>query len=155
MNVTMSEYNSRAEMNNVTHSDTWPVQELGIGPCGPINYPTGVAIFNGYYTSSNITAAKALTLYTPGIYNCPAIFSVSSYLFYPMNSTAVVYGSCSPGPCFTTSISVSLTFGGYWTGTIPIGALSGGTFQAFPRGHYTVAAGDEWGQLDLLYFVVS
>jgi hypothetical protein len=40
---------------------------------------------------------------------------------------------------------------GYWESSNAVG----GTFHDLPPGKYTVAAGDEWGSLVLLYFVVS
>lgn len=155
MNISVSEYNPQTHPNNVTGSTDWPIQELSTGPCGPINNPMGVAVFEGYYTSANVSSATPLTMYAPGIYACPAEMLVKAYLFNPTSSLAALYGSCSPEPCFQIVTSASLAFSGYWTGTAAPGATGGGDFHSFPRGVYTIAAGDEWGELEFLYFVVS
>ena len=42
----------------------WPLQGLSLGPCGTLNYPFGVAIFAGYYTSANISTATPLSFMT-------------------------------------------------------------------------------------------
>ena len=152
LNVSISEYNTQAEANNVTASNGWPIADLSDGPCGTLNYPIGFAVFQGYYTGSNISSAKSLQLYAPGVYFCPMILTgIKSYGFGAHSSTAVVYGSCTPGPCFASEISTGAVVSEYWA----MDGLTGTTSHNLSAGVYTVAAGDEWGEMALLYFIVS
>jgi hypothetical protein len=156
ISVLIDEQNTLATANNVTASDNWSLKGLGVGPCGPVNYPMGVAIFQGNYTASNVSSAKPLQLYNPkGIYLCPVLVLVSSYSFAPSSDTASVFGSCgnsNPNPCLTDfKVSSEITVTGYWTW--PNGQQP--TFGNFTPGVYTLVGGDEWGALAVLHFVVQ
>ncbi len=150
VDIMASETNTLPTMNNVTASNQWPVKGLAVfeSPCGTVNHPFGMALYRGYY--GNVSLAKPLQLYAPEpVYHCPMILSkITQYSFYPENSTAQIWGSCVPGPCQTFAMFASLPVKGYWN----TGFLSDHT--ALIPGVYTVAAGNEWGQLELLYFVV-
>lgn len=152
VSVVIDEQNTLATVNNVSTSNSWPLRGLSLGPCGTTNYPFGVAIFQGYYTSSNVSSATPLQLYNPsGIYFCPAILSgINAYAFQPLSDSASVIGSCEPNPCFTDfKISSEITVTGYWSnGQEPI-------LGNFTPGVYTVVGGDEWGALAVLHFVVQ
>jgi hypothetical protein len=151
VSAAVDEYNTLAYTNNVTVANQWPLALNGLNgpPCWPGNYPVGLAIAEGYYTSSNITASKFLDLTNPGAtYACPAEFaSIAGYLFQPTNDTAAIYGSYGTGPYPTEKISVEVMGGGYWS--------QNGVLTTFPRGVYTVVAEDEWGNLALAYFTIS
>lgn len=152
VNISLAEYNTLAVVNNVTASSDWPILGLTDGACGTLNNPIGFEVFYGYYTDSNISSATPLELYPPGLRSCPMILSgIDSYVFQPGSSEADVYGSCSPGLCFAKEISSGGVVRGYWGS----GFLTGSTYQALSLGVYSVAAGDEWGSLTILYFVVS
>jgi hypothetical protein len=98
--VTVDERNTLAEVNNIPAADDWPLQGLSLGPCGTLNYPNGVAIFEGYYTSANISTAIPLKLYDPdALYHCPGILAViTAYEFQPSSDIASIYGSCDLKP---------------------------------------------------------
>lgn len=149
--VVIDEQNTLATVNNVSTSNSWPLKGLSLGPCGTLNYPIGVAIFQGYYTSSNVSSATPLQLYKPGTYHCPMILSeINAYAFQPSSDIASAYGSCDPNPCLTDfEISSEITVTGYW--------LNGqeAAPSNFTPGVYTVVAGDEWGALAVLHFVVQ
>ena len=151
VNVSLGEWNQLAQLNNVTAESDWALRGLSLGPCGTINYPMGIALFSGHYTASNISSATPLQLDAPGVYSCPMIMSVHDYSFHPLSSTADVYGSCTPGYCFTMKVASTNSVSGYWSG----GSSPDGGFRALPQGAYTVAAGDEWGSLALLHFTVE
>jgi len=152
VNISMSEFNPLSQPNNVTALRAWPIEGLSLGPCGTTNYPMGMEVFSGYYTASNVSSARSLPLDPPGIYNCPMILSsVGSYSFHPLSSEADVYGSCTAGPCLTLNVTSATLVSGYWAS----GFLTNGTFRALSPGTYTIAAGDEWGTLALLYITVS
>lgn len=147
INVTVS--NMLNSTNNVTTSNTWPVSDLALGPCGTTNYPMGVGIFQGYYSQDNISSAgKPLSIYNPGEFMCPMILSnISSYEFKPQSDSAQVLGSCGSGSCFEINTTSEVEAGGFWN--------SNRAYTSFPPGTYTVVAGDEWGQLIILHFFVG
>lgn len=152
ISVILEEQNTLPKVNDVSASTNWPLNGLKVSPCGPLNYPIGVAIFQGYYVAANISSAKPLQLYEPGVYACPMILAkIDAYAFQPLSSTASVIGSCGPSSCFTERIYSNVTANGYWNE----GLLEGATFTPFNPGAYTVVAGDEWGALAVLHFFVE
>jgi hypothetical protein len=150
ISVVIDEQNTLATVNNVSASNGWPLRGLILGPCGTVNYPIGVAIFQGYYTPSDLSSATPLQLYQPGIYNCPMILAgINTYAFQPLSDSASVIGSCEPNPCLTDKMNSEITVTGYW--------INGqeATLSNFTSGLYTVVGGDEWGALAVLHFVVQ
>ncbi|MHB8567248.1 MAG: hypothetical protein ACYC7D_13085 [Nitrososphaerales archaeon] len=149
--VNITEYNTLDRLNNVSVARNWPIGGLTLGPCG-VNNPVGAAIFQGYFTSSNISAGSPLSLFASGTYNCPAFLFVRYYVFQPMSddgSTYVLSGNGTSTFCCGNPppISGSLNVTSYWDRTNTEHSLSAGV--------YTVIGGDEWGQLVLLHFVVT
>ena len=43
--IYIDERNTLSKTNTITTSAKWPVNGLGVGPCGPLNYPFGIPIF--------------------------------------------------------------------------------------------------------------
>ncbi len=150
--VSVEDYNTLPEVNNVTAATDWPMQGLSIGPCGTVNLPIGFEVLSGRYTDSNLSSGRSVQLYEPGIISCPGSFSViTTYAFLPMNSTASIYGSCNPEPCSARVANASYSVRGSW-GTSLLGSNE---FSTLAPGVYTVVAGTEWGNLALAYFTVS
>ena len=152
--INITEYNTLQAVNNASAANNWSIGILSLGPCGHMIYPFGAEVFVGYYTSSNISSATPLNLFAPGIYNCPAIFSVDYYLFQPESDYASVYVAstnntsvqcCSAQPF---PITGTLNVGNYWDNS--------NVEHNLGLGVYTVAAGDGWGwgQLVLLHFAI-
>jgi len=148
VSLSVAEWNSLDEQNVISSSNDWPVQGLGVGPCGALNYPFGFAILYGYYNSSaGLSSAQKAQIYEPGTYSCPLILSgITAYSFYPLSDNADVMGSCDSGPCFSLEMNSSTVISGYW---------NGGTQLPLPSGSYTVVVGDEWGALLLGHFEVN
>jgi len=148
ISVVIDEQNTLQTANNVTASNSWPLEGLTLGSCGTLNYPFGVAIFQGNYTASNVSSASPLQLYNPSVaYHCPMILGdINAYVFQPSSDMANILSDSNPP--FTEKISYQISVTGYWTsGQEP-------TFGNFTPGVYTVAGGDEWGALAVLHFVV-
>jgi len=152
--VTISENNLRPFPNEVRAASDWKFQGLSLGPCGTVNRPIGFAIFKGNYTNENISAGHSLQLYL-GTYFCPMILSrINSYVFEPLSNLADVGSGCAPNPCFPLQIEGQTQVAGAWREPIlPFPGLA--TFHQFSPGVYTVAGGDEWGDLIVLHFTVS
>ncbi|MDG7051928.1 MAG: hypothetical protein JRN19_05700 [Nitrososphaerota archaeon] len=158
--------------HNVTiaAADSWAVGGTSLGPC-PSDLPMGISILRGYYTSSNISMARApLDLYEPGIINCPLYLAIRAFLFLPYGrvDSVALQGSMINGTMFMASYRVSsyLEFSGSWitpTGNVtsiyvqapqPL-TVSSAEFQSFEPGTYTVVSATEWGQLALLHFKIQ
>jgi hypothetical protein len=148
-------YNPSSSTLNVTSANDWVVPISGINGdvCG--SDTVRFAMAEGYYTSSNVTAAKLLVLLDPSTtFNCPVYFGYGNptgFLFQPMSDGGASYGCVGVSPCLTGNATATYNlnpdiFSGYYQGD---------TFTSFPRGTYTVLAEDEWGALVLAYFRVS
>ena len=154
ISVVIDEQNTLPAENNVSASNNWPLNGLSLdSPCGPLDYPFGIAIFQGYYTSLNVSSATPLKIYNPGIVtSCGFPPAVSSYSFAPLSDTANIFIIGDPNPSLTDfKVSSEITVTGYWTW--PNGQQP--TLSNFTPGVYTVVGGDEWGALAVLHFVVQ
>lgn len=156
--ININEYNTLDQVNNVTIENNWNYSEQYLNPfdgCG-LTEPLGLAIFQGYYDLANYTRASALTLYNTSVaISCTTTVNVpTSYYSIRAQSdqAAVVYPSTNFVDLNTT-LSLSFTTKGYWTGGI--GSGSSAAFHVFPSGNYTVLAADEWGKVVLVHFVIS
>jgi hypothetical protein len=69
--IVIDEKNTLGITNKINASEKWPVSGLGVGPCGTLNYPFGVAIFQGDYSVANVSSATPLQIYEPGILPLP------------------------------------------------------------------------------------
>ena len=116
-------------------------------PCsGGYNEPLGIDIFKGFYSAGNISSGKPLFLLNPATTFCPVTLQISSWAFQPSSDIAT---RVSDFPS-DVQLETNFTTNGYWTGGDALGY--GAVFVHFGPGTYTVTAGDEWGDLVLLYF---
>jgi hypothetical protein len=169
VSIEISEFNTLPVWND---APTTTFQTLSASPCRGF-LPLGVGIFQGDYSSGNISSAQPLDMFYPGTYNCPGLIpGGASYVFAPDsdNTTGV-----SPQPTTVTNtvtsndktsveytvttlgsarqVAASLSFSGYWTGSeVPL--PSNATFHAFDPGAYTVEGVDWWGHVMFAYFQV-
>jgi len=144
--VTVSEVNTLSVSNNVSSASDLPLASLSLGPCGRMSYPFGVAFFKGTYTAANVSSATPLDVYP--VVPCPLyIRLVTGYLFQPMSDQAAIL----PGSTNSTTLMLSnVTASGVY-GQNP----SIQTSTPLSPGTYSVAAGDEWGQLVVVHFTIG
>jgi hypothetical protein len=150
--IDIDEKNTLSKNNTITSSAKWPISGLGVGPCGVLNYPFGIAVFQGNYSAANISSATPLQIYEPGIYHCPDVLAdISSYVFQPLSDTAAVFQISESTAGFTAAMNAEFEPAptGYWASN-----NVGATFTNFEPGVYTVIAGDEWGALVIVHFTV-
>ena len=149
--ITLDEINTLSKTNNVNSADNWPFTGLSDGPCGTLNYSFGVAIYQGYHTTGDLSSLTPLNLYDPAArYPCPMMLSqISTYQFQPSGDTAAVFQLGGASPVLTEKMTSAIQPAGYWTGS-PTAVLTD-----FTPGIYTVAAGDEWGAIVILHFTVA
>jgi len=122
----------------------------------PLRYPMDYSIFKGYYTADNISSAAPVPYDRPeyGPHSCSPIsnYDASSYVFSPNSDNALLNDSGSFFPEQMKYGSGALGFWGYyWLGMF---FPNDNPLQSLPPGVYTVAGGDEWGQLLILHFKV-
>ncbi len=141
----MSDYNPSTVELNLSKESAWALDGLSTGECPSLYYPFGVAVFQGRYTSANVSQAVPLRIF-PAV-PCPMLVRyITGYLFQPMSDNATVLPGTGEVP-MATGVSVS--------GTYDMGANQLNGLMPFAPGSYTVAAGDEWGNLAFAYFVVA
>jgi len=140
----------------VNASYQWPMRGLTVGiGCYGGEYPFGVAVLEGYYNVQNISAGTPLDLSEPEGTGCPAIPVFSYYVFRPLSDVALA--TPPSGPTLKLQMNATIAVDGYWTGVAPPvpPGYAAAAFHRFGPGIYTVVAGDEWGNLVLLYFTVG
>jgi hypothetical protein len=149
--IVIDETNMLSKTNNVSTADKWPLTGLSVSPCGTLNYPFGVAIFQGYYASGDISSATPLKLYDPlAVYSCPMVLSeIDTYAFQPLSDIAAVFQISDTNPVSTENMNAEVQTTGYWIGSTAV------TLTNFDPGVYTVVGGDEWGSLLVVHFTVS
>ena len=164
ISLTVSVYNTLDKVNNVSASYIWPIANLSQGPC-ILNNTFAWAFYNGYYTSDNISSANQIEIYEPGIYSCPESLELRYFLFDPLSPVATAYAiphtsyyimsnsSGWAGPAEPLSLSIDIR--GTSSDGNPGRSPSAANLQNFKPGIYTIVAGDEWGQLVLLHFIVK
>ncbi|HVB13094.1 MAG TPA: hypothetical protein VNE86_08155 [Nitrososphaerales archaeon] len=142
--ITASEYNTLTTPNNVSVANLWGVNGLSLGSCSnEFVQPFGVAVFQGRYTTQNLSQATPLRIFP--ITACPMyVRLVTGYLFPPQSDVAAVLpgGSVTSGTPMAANLTVSHIYKGYTES------------QVLSPGVYTVVAGDEWGALTMLHFTV-
>jgi hypothetical protein len=152
LDITMTVRNTLSTVDNVTGESDWnnsQVSDLStIHPGCLFLVWDNFVILKGYYTYSNITSASRPLWLIPrnGVSTCPALyFHIFSFQPRSSNVTIIYQGLQFGVPNFNFT-SISQIKGYYPT------ALS---LAPFPLGVYTLAAGDEWGQLAIVNFRVT
>lgn len=151
VNIVVDEVNTLKKTNSVSAAGKWAFPGLSVGPCGALNYPFGIAIFQGYYTAGDLASVTPLKLDNPNaVYPCPMILAdISTYAFQSSSDTAGVFQLGGVDPVLTEAMNAQIHPTGYWAGS------TNGELTNFVPGVYTVVAGDEWGALVVLHFTVS
>ena len=149
--IVIDETNTQLKTNNVPASDKWPLNGLSVSSCGTLNFPFGMAVYQGYYTSGNISSGTPLKLYDPlAPYGCPAIFAaINAYAFQSSSDIAAIVQISNTNPVSTENMNAEVQTTGYWVGT------SSAALTNFVPGVYTIVGGDEWGALVVVHFTVS
>jgi hypothetical protein len=118
------------------------------GPCQQ-DFATGIDVYEGHYTSVNLSKATELLLYNPSLtYACPRPFTFQ-YSFPPNSDVATIHTYGGGAGNTTGPVNETSQASGYWTGS-----GQSYNFTAFPQGTYTVVAFDAWGQNAIGYFQV-
>jgi len=155
--VTTSVSNILQRVNNVSGASRWALPALANWSYSAFPCPNwyNFLVFSGYYSIANISSAGGgLHLFPPGVVlPCP-YRNFSSFVFEPSSDNVAVGNP--PNPSGTFSTQENSTIVGYYT--TAQGYVTSNRIlppPPFPRGAYTIVAGDEWGQIALLHFVVT
>ncbi len=139
--VTVSDRNNLRFADGLPISDNFRVQNLSSSPCGGL-FPFAVAVFQGRYDLGNISYAKPIEIFDDfSAYFCPAMIFTNTFTFKAQQN-----------------VTRQVDLNGYWTAgetQHPGGGVSEGVLHPFLPGEYTLAAGDEWGHVQILYFQVT
>jgi hypothetical protein len=142
--INASDYNPSPMGLNLSKESNWALDGLSTGGCPSLYYPFGIALFQGRYTSANVSQAVPFRIFP--VVPCPNIVRyIIGYQFRPLSDIAIVLPGTGEVP-MATGVSVSGTY------YAPGSQLNG--LAPFSPGTYTVVAGDEWGNLAFAYFVV-
>jgi len=153
ISMVVDEENTLSSTNHVRSSHNWMLNGLILNECGIEYYPFGVAIFQGYYTSLNVSKATSLYFYNPYAieHGCPEVSNGQSYDFASLSDNII---SISNDNTYSyNQLKYELVANGYWTKDSTDDYNS--SFSNFNPGVYTVVAGDEWGALVVVHFTVS
>jgi hypothetical protein len=126
---------------------------LVVGPCSQL--PLGLGLWQGYYSVVNFSAAPPLSLFQPGMYACPAEYSIAYFSFSPLSDNVSLYSpqparsgnATVPTKMWTMPDAYTQIISGYWP--------SKGAFQQFQPGFYTLVGEDDYGQLVIVHFQVG
>lgn len=146
----VSEFNPTASYINLSRSNDWYVASLpSFWVCYNGDPPYGIVVFRGYYTLQNISSAEDVIH-----------FFISPACLYTGNATAFSFPPMSTFVAISTS-GIVLTSGLASCSPLAscqIYAIDGGgeaySLWSSRLAVYTIAAGDEWGDLTLLHFMV-
>lgn len=148
VDITISVNNTSVNPIQVDAQDAWSFENVSTGPCARIGY--GISIFDGYYTSANLTGVSDLSIFNPGVM-CPFIAEhAQEYEFQP-SSDVVKEIKCDQTQNMQCNLdpypmSHSYSFSGYW---------NHGEIVPFKSGVYTIIGADEWGHAEIRHFVVT
>jgi hypothetical protein len=168
LNVSLSIVNTLPKINIVKPSNEWLMHGVPVALWPPCYFglPAEAAVLQGYYSSQAIQSAANVTFN----YICMEGVNVDHVIFQPNSDQVNLTGlydvtgaNQSLGPFH---MSLSFTTGGYWNLqnlskelNIPILGEQypprPPAFIPFVPGEYTIAVGDEWGQLVTLHFEVQ
>jgi hypothetical protein len=153
INITVAIRNTLNKVNNVPGESDWAVPVIENFSASTFACPhwENFLIFQGYYSVSNISEGSPVWLVPPHQAPLCPYLNYSTFSFNPESLNVSVNGELD-NYNLTTKVLVE----GYYTTTqgyvLPNRNLPP---PSFPPGVYTVAAGDEWGQLVLLHFSVT
>jgi len=170
LRVTLSISNTLPTANNVSTSDDWAFQGVPVA-LWPVCYssvPAQVAVLSGNYSADELPLVAGAKFQ----YACMEGGTVERLIFQPHSDAANLTGescfaSCINATLGTYALTLNFTTNGYWdvqylanSGNVPIigeppGPPSSQPYSLpFVPGVYTVAVGDEWGQVDVLHLQV-
>ena len=160
INISVSDTNQLPTENNVTVVQSWALYALTIWGCP--HPPVGIAVFKGFYTYTNISSATGLQIVEPGNWGCPAVWVITKSLTF--NSSSDMLISLLPEEA-SIPLVMNLQLYGYYNENSAQYGDSGYDPNSttvlppyiipFSPGIYTIAGGDEWGSLAILYLTVS
>jgi hypothetical protein len=165
--VTLSISNTLPTANNVSTSNDWAFQGVPVAlwPVCYFSVPAEVAVLDGNYSANELPLLAGAKFQ----YGCAEGGPINQVIFQPNSDEANLTGyicslSCYTGPLGPYELSLNFTAHGYWdvqylanSLNVPIiGELPPSQPYSLPfvPGVYTVAVGDEWGQVDVLHFQV-
>jgi hypothetical protein len=155
LSMAVHEYDPSNVHVNESAAANWKTRNIGIGfGCAFQNLPLSASVFKGYYSIDNLSQAVPLQLVDlQNLGACPPLWTIQNWVFEPLSDNVQLVG-CLRSACVTTGNLVSTRQAFSVGGTWPSSPGSVG-FTPFKPGIYTVAAGDEWGAVAIVHFIVT
>ena len=160
LNITFLVQNTLTKVNNVTKGTTWalPLFENKTDTLYQCIGWGNLLVFGGFYSLNNISSAgsSVLPLFQPGVFDNCSYYDFGLYSFQPLSAEAKVYGVDVMSPYGTIKLlGTSQLSGAYVANQTYTRSYTFMRPLPFPPGIYTIAVGDEWGQIALLHFTVE
>lgn len=171
IDVALNVTNVKSVQNQLSASDSWAVSGLST-PCDfgyyNISAPVGIGFYRGDYSTNNISTATPISVWGASV-ECPVDFAgnattalgpwikITNYSLLPDTDNGTESGY------YRSYETTNVTQGSFPTVLDLQAAVyaTNSTFQyrynsllSSSQANYTIAAGDEWGQLVLLHFTV-
>ena len=152
--ITITDTNTLHEPNTIlARHDVWALVAFTQSPCPPNDSsPLTYAIFPGNYVMNNITKATPLALFPQGESAACPQRDFTYFTLQPSSDIVTAFGGPAPsGVQFKLAIIVTL--GSYFNGKQLPGdtnSSSATQYSLIGPGVYTIAGGDEWGNVALL-----
>ncbi len=153
LTLIVSEFNPTSHYVNLSRSNNWYLDSLPTfwdGTCYHNYPPYGIAVFRGYYTLQNVSAASDVlrpSFYPPCLSDIRG--NVTGFKLPPASSQIqIVYNGKTPYSLYPYVIpSIQIC-------AVDSDALGVNSLRSSQPAVYTMAVGDEWGTLVLLHFTV-
>jgi hypothetical protein len=151
VNATADVRNPSPNVSDVSQAWVWPIPSLedwmsNLGGCPSF---LSTQFYSGHYTISNISVATPLQISNPGrVVPCGPPRDGGFFRFQPLSDKVAF----SPPSSYTgpgQPVTMSVEANGYYPSN------QSSNFALFSPGSYTVAAGDEWGNVTIAYFSVT
>jgi hypothetical protein len=145
-------YFANPTSKNITLNSIWKyAMPYETPPCGGLVIPS---LYLGVYTKANISQATPLNLWQPNMgTGCPIASSAPSFTFLANSTKLSNSGTDTFMPIYGYLIPAHNC--PYYNGTTIYNTEANcWIIQKFPVGTYTIAVGDEWNDLVLLYLTV-
>jgi len=171
INVALNVTNVKSVQNQLNASDSWAISGLST-PCDfgyyDVSVPIGIGFFSGDYGLNNISTATPISVWGAAT-ECPVDFAgnatsalgpwlkITSYSLLPDTDNGTesgYYRSYQTRNVTLGTFPAALIFQTNVYATNSTSDYRYNSLLSSSAANYTIAAGDEWGQIVLLHFVV-
>jgi len=171
IDVALNVTNAKSIQNRLSSTDSWAIRGLST-PCDfgyyNISAPIGIGFFRGNYDLENISAATPISVWGAAV-ECPTDFAandtstlgpwlqITSYFLSPNSDSGTQtgeYRSYQTQNVTSGTFPTVLNFQAIIYANDTTSEYGYNSLRSSSSANYTIAAGDEWGQIVMLHFAV-